>query len=694
MADYYSNIDRGYRTVMSITTVGQDKVANTSRIKFVLKLTSSSSTSFAGYNCTGSITYDSGKSLTYSANTSLGFNSSVTLIDSTVTIQHDSNGTKSLSVSSTFSGSGGWSPGTLRIGAVSYGIADIKRASTVSAEDGTIGGTANITITRQDTSFTHDVYYSWNDITGTIATKTASTSLTWTMPMTFADKIPSATSSTGTITVVTYSGSTAIGTNTDTFTGTIPSSMVPTLGGITLTETDTAVKALLNSTTDFVQAKSNISVGFTGAAGSYSSTITRYYAEIVDKNQSTTSNNGTLGVMNYKGTVTINAYVYDSRGRMSATKTKTINVLPYAPPVLLFSLRRVGTLNNVINVMRSFAISPLTVGGVQKNKMTLSFKYAVANSSTYTNDTGSAGGTWTSNYSFTNAEASLGATFSPTSSYRIIGTLSDSLTTTPTLFEATISTENVLVSYTKNGVGVMKIREFKEFDVGGGINSKDGYFINNKPIQNYHLTEDNGASIELTTGTDLNNIHDAGFYRTHTAAATNLPPAYGGEHSWWYIRVEKHNAAYQVQWATDFNNVQTARRICNNKVWSPWVKMASIQDVSTTVSQYSIPSIGLPYGLQAVIIRRGNLVTLYVNRSLATVPAQEYTIASETIPSGYRPSSEAALSLLANSGSTNKGSCIIHIASSGSIKFTCTVSGSAIFNGTVTYITNDAYPTA
>ncbi|MCW1006837.1 DUF859 domain-containing protein, partial [Streptococcus anginosus] len=137
------------------------------------------------------------------------------------------------------------------------------------------------------------------------------------------------------------------------------------------------------------------------------STITGYYAEIVGKNQSTTTQGGSLGIMNYSGNVTIRASVTDSRGRTSNTIERTVNILEYFAPILNISAARSGVQSSTLTITRNAKVAPLTVNGVQKNQMKLTFKVAKFGSNDYKVDTGSAGGTWTTVSSLVNSNANL-----------------------------------------------------------------------------------------------------------------------------------------------------------------------------------------------------------------------------------------------------------------------------------------------
>lgn len=75
----------------------------------------------------------------------------------------------------------------------------IPRTSSISMPATTMGSANNITITRASSSFTHTPTYSFGSATGTIATKTSSTSVSWTPPTSLATQIPNSTYAKSTI---------------------------------------------------------------------------------------------------------------------------------------------------------------------------------------------------------------------------------------------------------------------------------------------------------------------------------------------------------------------------------------------------------------------------------------------------------------------------------------------------------------
>ena len=372
---------------------------------------------------------------------------------------------------------------TLSIGGNAFTLTTIPRSSSVSVGAGVIGSAVTININRQSSSFKHTVRYVWGNKSGTIASNVDS-STTWTIPLDFANNIQNSTSGTGTIYVDTYSGSTKTGTQSTTLTASVPSSMKPTFTGVTLTDTNTAVRSLLTGN-NFLQIISNIQVAFNGASGSYGSSVTGYKAEIVGKNQATNSNGGSLGIMNFNGSATIRASVVDNRGRWSDTKDVTINVIEYFAPILNFTALRTRETPSIIQIVRNAKIAPITLSDSQKNVMTLEFKVAPLGSTTYTADTGPASGSWTTIASLDNSPANLAENYLENKSFTIVGTLSDKFISIE--FSTTISTESVVMSYDKDGrMAICKIADTTlpvgSFEAVGNVYASD-MFIAGKALR-------------------------------------------------------------------------------------------------------------------------------------------------------------------------------------------------------------------
>jgi hypothetical protein len=465
-----------------VDQVSQDKVANTSQVRFQLALLNTTTT-FVQYQCSAYIDFE-GQRLNWSGSPSvLGWYQTIPLIDQTVTINHDSEGKKTFSFSAQFDGSGGWSPRTLTISGNSFTLTDIPRLSSVSVDAGTIGSPVTININRQSSSFKHTVRYAWANKSGTIASN-VDTSTTWTIPLDFANDFPNSETGTGTIYVDTYSEGTMIGTQSATLTASVPASMKPTFEGVSLSDSNTAAQNVVQNANTFIQIMSNIKVSFNGASGSYGSNITGYHAEIVGKNQTTDVNGGTLGIMNYNGTITVRASVYDSRGRWSDPRDVSVTVLEYFAPSLSFSVVRTGSTSSTLEIIRNARIAPLNINGIQKNTMKLIFKVSPYGKDDYTTDTGPASGEWLSISSLVNSPANLAGEYAANKSWQVLAVLEDKFTSTS--FKAQVPVESVALSYDQAGLGVGKIREFGALDVAGDI------YANNSRIQQYQLTGNNG----------------------------------------------------------------------------------------------------------------------------------------------------------------------------------------------------------
>lgn len=531
------------------------------------------------------------------------------------TIGHNANGTKSFSISA-----------TLPLNISPYGTATVSQAvqpraipriSSVTGANVAMGSNMTITINANDTSFTHNLRYSFGSSSGTIATGVKGT-YSWFVPVTLAEQLPNATSGRGTLVCETYSGSRKIGESQYSFTLTIPDNIKPSIVMIDVVETQTTVNNLNLGANTFVQIMSLPQVLFRSANGVYGSTITGYRAEIVGKNQSTTNPDGLLGMMNYNGNITIRASVTDSRGRISNTVDKTITVLPYFSPVLSFTTTRSGAQNTTLTVTRNAKIAPLTVGGVQKNKMILTFKTAPLGSPTYTTNISNASGTYDTVSTFVNSPANLSGTYSATSSFDVLGILEDSFTRTE--FKVAVGTESVTYSYDKYGMGIMKIRERGALDVKGDI------YANDKPIQQYRLTSNAGRSPYNATGAiDLNTKTINEFF------SCNEPvngPVVGSGLSQFYVAVYSESDNYLSQNAIQKNSGRMFTRTRHAGTWTVWVEYAKTDH--TNLINTGWISIGNSFSYKRV----GDLV--YLKYDFSTNGVQRFaagTLPSELVPS-------------------------------------------------------------
>lgn len=537
----------------------QDIGSNSSTVNVQARLRSNGYASVWGVTAPVTVTVN-GHSESFNVTINIGTNSSLLFYGKDFVVPHNGDGTKTVGIKLSIGlNVGGYGSSMV---AFDLPLPTIARASTGSVTATELGKTATISIDRKSSSFKHTLRYDWNGQTGTIASN-VDTSYSWTLPLDFARAIPNATSSWGRVFIDTYNGGTKIGTKEATFNANVPASIKPTLGSITLTDSNTTVKNLLGKANTFVQVMSNIQVVFNNASGSYGSTISSYRAEIVGKNQSTNSNNGLLGIMNFNGTVTIRASITDSRGRTSNAVDVQANVINYFTPQLSFSAQRSGSTSTTVTVTRNARVAPLTVGGSQKNRMTISFKYKEHSASSYTNDTGSASGTWTTMSELVNSSANLGASFSVLKSYDLIGVISDNFTSYE--YKISLGTESYPLAIRPDRIGFGKTPE-----QGGVVDSAWPYYYNNQRIEFVK-----GETVDTLP----NNLTTSGAYKLSTST-TNLPALNHGQ-----LLVVRGGGDTIGQIYMPYNEsaayIRTANGIGRDTPnWKKWVKLANTDEVN------------------------------------------------------------------------------------------------------------------
>lgn len=328
---YYTNTSSAmrYECRLAVTLNSQSTANNTSTVTLVLQVRSTNS-SYTTQNTQTSVI--NGTTMASGASFNMG-NTGVwqTFASRTQTVTHNADGSYSFPVSASFTTNATSSAWSLKSGSVSGSVTlnTIPRASSISCPTLTMGTAGTITISRASSGFTHTITAAFGNTSTTIATKTSSTSVSWTPPLSWAAQIPNATSGTCTLTCITYSGSTEVGRKSISITLTVPASIKPTLTSLTATRVDGAVPAAWAT---YVKGKSKVTLKINGAAGAQGSTIKSY--SISGGGYSSTASSYTTGYLNTTGTITFTATVTDSRGRQSDPKTVSITVYDYAPPTI------------------------------------------------------------------------------------------------------------------------------------------------------------------------------------------------------------------------------------------------------------------------------------------------------------------------------------------------------------------------
>lgn len=432
-----TNEVEGRSVTLSWTLSSQSIEKNTSTIAWTLQGSGSAS----GYVKSGGFKAVINGTTVYSTSTDnrIELRNGTVVASGSTTIAHNADGTKSFSLSCE---AGIYSYAVSATASGTHTLTTIPRASTVSATSVDMGSASSITITRASSSFTHTLTYSFGSATGTIATKTTSTSVSWTPPLTLANQIPNAVSGKCTITCKTYNGTTEVGSKNCTMTLTVPSTVKPTITSLTAARVDGTVPSAWGI---YVQSKSKATLTINGAAGAYGSTISSY--SITGGGYSSTASSFTTGFLNTSGSITFTASVTDSRGRVSANATVTITVVAYSAPSFSKYISQrcnsAGTAADNGTYIKS-TVNFSYASCSSKNTITTATYYKKTTDTSWTN----ANKTFTSGTAFTFG----GGNISAESSYEVKFTLKDAFATIEVT--DTLSTASVVMDFKSGGLGV------------------------------------------------------------------------------------------------------------------------------------------------------------------------------------------------------------------------------------------------
>lgn len=607
----------GHNLQLEVVSDGyrQDIAGNFSVINVQVRLISNGySAIYDGGNKSLAITVG-GETRNVTVDAAIGQNQNKLIFDNEFRVPHDQNGTKTVNINARLdinvSGYGSASVGFNRR------LPDIPRASSGYDVTAVIGQPVTININRKNDAFKHAIWATYGSFNKQITTTNVDTSFVWTPPLELCEQTPDSASGYGNLTIITYDGSREIGRDIKRLNLSIPDDVKPTLTGFTLTDGNTIAANIVSGGDHFIKILSDIRVNFGAASGTYGSTITGYYAEIVGKNQSTTTNGGGLGLMNYDGQVVIRARVTDSRGRTSNAIERKVTILDYFPPILKFDVARTGLNGGTLTITRTAKVAPLTVNGSQKNKMTLTFKVKPLADKSYTSDTGPAAGSWTSISELVNSPANLSGQYPANKTWEVVGKLEDRYTSTE--FAAIVTTDGVVISYSQFGVGIDKIWERGALDVKGDI------YANNKLIQMHALTQKNGTAI-YAYGKDFDQERTTGVYFKNGTENNNPARQYG-----WLLVLNSNNECFQMFFPS-IATAEPAKRVLLAGKWSTWSTNARSDHANLTRIEWTSTGIaGCEYK------RQGDIVTLRIelqnvtgNVSLGRVPKELVPLRNNT----------------------------------------------------------------
>lgn len=306
---------------LTLSQISQNIQDNTSQVRILWESTQTG----ASHNDNSRTAYydvsvNGGEVTQYTVTYTLPANSTKTILDTTITVPHNNDGTGTVRVRT-------WMDTRISAGVVEKSqtltLSTIPRATTPVIAPLVMGQEGTITLDPASNNFTHTITYNFGiRYHGTIATKTAERSIKWTPLKSFANLLTSAESGQIHFRCMTYNGDTLIG-STDVWTKiTVSPDTVPTVS-VSLSDA-----AGYKNTYGWVQNKSRVKASIT-AAGVMGSEIIDTVMTVNGKVVNADAENS----LPNSGSIPVKVVVTDSRKRTAAYSTN-LSVSAYTTPVI------------------------------------------------------------------------------------------------------------------------------------------------------------------------------------------------------------------------------------------------------------------------------------------------------------------------------------------------------------------------
>lgn len=355
--------------------------ANSSNVSATLSFKKSSSSTAATYgNFSGSVSID-GASSSFNSRITLNPNNSwVTIGTANKLVNHNSDGSKSIWISST-GGISGLTFNYSNKGGTAT-LDNIPRASTVSSFSAPIESTYKIQIHSQSSNFVHKLYYTFGSDDWIEIASNVRTSYDWVIPTDIYSKLPNSNSGQGRIICETYNSyvaqNTFIGDFGTTFTARVTHSN-PTVGTYTYADTNSTTTAITEDSQRIIRNKSNLVFTMGTATAKNSATISKYEVTFNGVTKSrTTAGTFDFGTVNVAQNAQATFTVTDSRGN-TATKTKTVIIDDWEIPTGLIICQRKSNYYSDTMIKVSSKYSSLN----NKNTLTIQCQYKKISDTAY-----------------------------------------------------------------------------------------------------------------------------------------------------------------------------------------------------------------------------------------------------------------------------------------------------------------------
>lgn len=379
---------------------------------------------------------------------SCGSGQTVGIADGYTTVSHNADGSKSISVSASFScdNTNYYAP---RTGGCSGNVTltTIPRASSISIDSPSIecGNTININGSSASKNFTHKIYATWNGRKSelvTIASGTKTPSFSYTIPTAWEKDLPNSTSGIATFTLETFSGSTSVGSKSVNATIKVRSSVVPSIDSIKVTDAN-SVCAEIGQIVQ-LQSRLKFAITYSGAQGSTVTSVSTKF-----EGQTYNGSSFTTGIVQGSGSISYTTTIYDSRGRSSQISGK-VTVSAYSSPSLTNVSAKRSDSNYVVDeASGTYALLHFKVGFTSlSNKNVTSFyiQYRESGASSWTKIN-----SWDNNYTLEQDYKAGNLFTSATSSYEVAFGVKDKFMNDYSWQIFTVAPTYSLINFGKDG---------------------------------------------------------------------------------------------------------------------------------------------------------------------------------------------------------------------------------------------------
>lgn len=306
---------------MTLSCTQTPNANNTSTINWTLTVSGGNS----NYYSTGPTTVTIGGTQVYykdrTSYTTQAFPAAKGSTSGTLTVTHNTDGSKSLAVSL----STAIYTGTVSTKSGTWTLNSIGRSSTASITSAYIGDWTTCSITSANSSYKHKVYFTCLGQTTIVGESLSGGTHRFTIPTSYYNVFGDRESATANGTCETYNGTSLVGTSTFTFTiNAVTGSDAAPILSVEAYDTNSNTYNLTGNTSSMIPGYSNIYYRISATAQNGAS-ITSYRATIGSSSKTTTT--GTF-VGATSGTITFSAT--DSRGN-TARETIELDVVEYVP---------------------------------------------------------------------------------------------------------------------------------------------------------------------------------------------------------------------------------------------------------------------------------------------------------------------------------------------------------------------------